>query len=246
MKKITWLHEEKLKKQKQKVKIRKLSLHDLQSILTLQQFVIQSLTDKNILSPLSSGEFQYILNGKGIILGAFLHEKLIAFRALLVPLVNDDEHLGLDVGLPKEALKSVIYQEISVVHQEYRGNRLQQILAALIMQELYKQKTNFRYICCTVAPFNIPSLKDKFNQGLEIASLKKKYDGQLRYIFVKDLQGDKHIDKQVTKIIDMGNITAQQEALAQGWRGYDMFEDEARYKVKYRKILDCEKYCQSN
>ena len=49
------------------------------------------------------------------------------------------------------------------------------------MDELQKKMENttmFR----TVAPFNIPSLKDKFAQGMEVAALKEKYSGSMRYV----------------------------------------------------------------
>ena len=45
-----------------------------------------------------------------------------------------------------------------------------------------KENSKYDYVCCTVAPFNIPSLKDKFSQGMEIAALKEKYGGSMRYV----------------------------------------------------------------
>ena len=32
------------------------------------------------------------------------------------------------------------------------------------MDELQKENGKYDYVCCTVAPFNIPSLKDKFSR----------------------------------------------------------------------------------
>ncbi|MGM2835110.1 GNAT family N-acetyltransferase, partial [Bacillus cereus group sp. Bce025] len=134
--------------------------------------------------------FQYILEGNGMMIGAFIDNKLIAFRALLVPPI-DDEHLGLDIGIAESKLHRVIYQEISNVHPNCRGNGMQKILATVIMNELQKDDSKYDYVCCTVAPFNIPSLKDKFAQGMEIAALKEKYGGSMRYVFVKEYRGDK-------------------------------------------------------
>ena len=36
------------------------------------------------------------------------------------------------------------------------------------------KKDDYKYVCATVAPFNIPSLKDKFAQQMEIAAMKWK------------------------------------------------------------------------
>jgi hypothetical protein len=38
---------------------------------------------------------------------------------------------------------------------------------------IQKEDGKYDYVCCTIAPFNIPSLKDKFAQGIEIAALKE-------------------------------------------------------------------------
>jgi hypothetical protein len=115
-----------------------------------------------------------------------------------------------------------------------RGNRLQQTLANLIMQELEKQDQRFTYVACTVAPFNIPSLKDKFKQGMEIASHKIKYVDQLRYIFIKRLDGEGS-GGEISEIarVPMGDVEGQQALLDEGWRGISMEEEDGGYRVLY-------------
>lgn len=84
------------------------------------------------------------------------------------------------------------------------------------MEELQKEDSQYDYVCCTVAPFNIPSLKDKFAQGMEIAALKEKYGGSLRYVFVKELRGDKERDWTDVKHILMSDAGRQQALLSEG------------------------------
>src|SRR5699024_10735289 len=112
--------------------------------------------DSDTLQPLDQSEFEYILKGNGRIIGAFVDKQLIAFRALLVPPLDDEEHLGLALGLENK-LDEIIYQEISVVHPFYRGNQLQQQRATRISKELTKATRSFSYSCATVAPHNIAS-----------------------------------------------------------------------------------------
>src|SRR5690606_19568348 len=131
----------------------KLSENHLHEILSLQEIVYDELKNKEILQKLTEDEFRYIVEGNGLAIGAFVGETLIGVRALLVPPI-DEEHLGLAVGLKKEELEKVIYQEISFIHPSYRGNRLQQLLAKLIMETLNESDHSYRYVCCTVAPFN--------------------------------------------------------------------------------------------
>ena len=78
----------------------RLTIHHLSEILTLQRKVIASLATKTFLQPLKEEEFNYILNGKGQMIGAYYKEQLIAFRAMLEPEL-DEEHLGKDAGLAK-------------------------------------------------------------------------------------------------------------------------------------------------
>lgn len=108
----------------------------IEQILQLQQKVIHALPDKKVLQPLAKEEFLNILRGNGKMVGAWVKEQLIAFRALLIPPENDPEHLGLDAGVTD--LSTVIYQEISNVDPMYRGNKLQQKLAQILMEQLKK------------------------------------------------------------------------------------------------------------
>ncbi len=81
-------------------------------------------------------------------------------------------------------------------------------------------KTKFRYICATVAPFNIASLKDKFAHGLEIVSLKVKYGNMLRYILLKDLSRVSSESSTLeSRYIPMANTEEQQQLLENGWIG---------------------------
>lgn len=209
-----------------------LTLENIEQILSLQNVVVEALEDKSRLQPLSLEEFQYILEGNGMMIGAFIENKLIAFRALLVPPI-DEEHLGLDIGIPESELHHVIYQEISNVHPNSRGNGMQKILATVIMDELQKEDSKYDYVCCTVAPFNIPSLKDKFAQGMEIAALKKKYGGSMRYVFVKELRGDKEGNWTDVKSVPMSDAGGQQALLSEGYRGYEMEKVDGDFVVKF-------------
>ena len=85
------------------------------------------------------------------------------------------------------------------------------------MAEKFKEN-NYAFVVANVSPFNIPSLKDKFSHGLEIAALKFKYGGMLRYIFVKDLKLDSEF-AQRDQLIPMGNTEKQKAVLDLGWRG---------------------------
>ena len=201
-------------------------------LITLQQEVVDALQDKAILQPLDIEELSFILSGNGLMIGVFVEGKLIAFRALLEPMI-DEEHLGYDIGLKTEAeLRKVLYQEISNVHPDYRGYGLQRKMADIIMQQVDESK--FNTICATVMPGNIASLKDKFSQHMHIAALKLKYAGKLRYVFMKSLPY-KGYEWSEEQFIPMENTEAQQQLLKSGFIGISMRADGPDWLIQYVK-----------
>ena len=217
---------------KKPYEVRLLNIKDLNSILTLQNEVYENLINKSNLEKLTKEEYNFILSGNGLIIGIYVENKLIALRALLDPR-NDPKHLGLIIGLSKQELDKVIYQEISFVHPGYQGNNLQKIMANLIMKELNKKSHSYNYVCATVAPDNIPSLKDKFSQGMEIRAFVTIYDEKQRYVFVKELierESKTEIIKEVK--IELANKSKVKRYLDLNWAGIKLLQENNQYFIK--------------
>lgn len=211
--------------------VRLLGLADLPLIDSLQQEVCTALADPNILQPLSEDELVNILGGNGLMVGAFTGERLIAFRALLQPEADEEEHLGLDVGASD--LSRVLYQEISNVHPDFRGFGLQKVLARIVMEQVDVER--FDWVCATVMPYNIASLKDKFAQSMYVYALKLKYGGKLRYVFGKQLNGDVSMVGESAAFVSMGDTKVQQQLLKDGYIGISMQAAGDDWIVEYRK-----------
>ncbi|PIC70562.1 N-acetyltransferase [Sporosarcina sp. P16b] len=204
----------------------------LPKVLALQERIIAVLEQPEFLQPLTDEEFEYILRGNGMMVGAFVDDRLVAFRAMLDP-GEDDEHLGIDVGVLQNELSSVLYSEISGVDPDYRGHGLQTTLGKWLMEHV--ERDRYRYICTTVAPFNIPSLKDKFSLGLRIKGLNVKYGNKLRYILFMDLQKPFPKTTSQQKSVLMGNTEQQQKLLKEGWIGEFIEKKESHWYVLYVK-----------
>jgi hypothetical protein len=218
--------------------IRQLSVTHLGEILSLQRKVIATLATKTFLQPLNEEEFLLILNGKGLLFGAYHKNQLIAFRAMLEPKL-DEEHLGKDAGIPQSEWPFVLYSEISNVHPDYRGNGLQLLLGELLLEEV--EGKHFSYICSTVAPFNIASLKDKFVLGMHIVALKEKYGNLIRYIFMKKLaQTSAEVQVQEKCSIPMANTEEQQQLLQDRWIGVGIEKIDDQWFVHFEKRTNCE------
>ena len=209
---------------------RKLTEADLNIIQAVQADVCAALENPAILQPLSDAELLNILRGNGLMIGVFVSERLVAFRALLKPMVDEDEHLGADVGA--DDFTRVLYQEISNVHPDFRGHGLQKRMAGWIMDEI--DIAQFDWICATVMPYNIASLKDKFAQGMYVHALKLKYGGKLRYVFGKDLRGPRQFTHDSVHVL-MGDTEKQQQLLAEGYVGIAMEPVDGDWLVVYKK-----------
>jgi len=211
----------------------KLTTKYLPEVLALQEVVMESLEVQDQLQPLSEEEFLFILNGNGMLLGAFVDQKLIAFRAVVVPII-DEHHLGYDLGLVEESdLKRIMYQEISNVHPLYRGYGLQKTLAKIIMEQIDTSK--FDFICTTVMPYNIASLKDKFVQGFYIVAIRTIYGGKLRYVLALDLQKDPLFEGECIEL-SMGDIDGQEILLKRGYVGVSMKLVDEDWYVEYKQL----------
>jgi hypothetical protein len=227
------MREKHLLKNGREITIRRLEADQLVEILTLQRKVIESLSTGSFLQPLTEEEVSYILNGKGLMIGAYYHEQLIAFRAMLEPEL-DEEHLGKDAGLARNEWPLVLYSEISNVDPDFQGNGLQVLLGEILMKEVDSQR--FHFICTTVAPFNIASLKDKFAHGMQIVALKVKYGDMLRYILMKDLTVPlKDQDTSECCIVLMADTEQQQQYLADGWMGTGIQQVDNQWVVRFEK-----------
>lgn len=211
--------------------VRHLTIEDLKLVEELQQKVWEALPVRSVLEPLSTTEYEYILNDDGLMIGVFAYDELIAFRALVCPEV-DEEHLGYDCGIPEEKFPRVLYQEISNVSPQYRGYNLQKKMAQWIMEEIDLQR--YHYVCSTVQPLNIPSLKDKFSQNLIVKALKIKYVDKLRYVFFKDLQNPQ-VQYEEQQVILMSDTEGQQVLLKNGYVGTSMKLVDEEWYVVYER-----------
>ncbi|MDY0394992.1 hypothetical protein RWE15_11815 [Virgibacillus halophilus] len=213
--------------------IRYITENDVPALLELQEKVSQSLAISAHLQPLSTAEFSYILSEHGMIAGVFLEEKLIGFRAMLIPEI-DEEHLGLDCGISTEELPRVMYSEISCIDPEYRGNHLQTTMGRLLFRLVDRER--FHYVCATAAPLNIPSIKDKLKLDMKIVGLKEKYDGKLRYILLKELTDSEQAETVKDQVLaEMADIPGQQKLLLDGYLGVSIIQKNSTWYVCYQK-----------
>jgi GNAT superfamily N-acetyltransferase len=97
----------------------------------------------------------------------------------------DEYNYGYDLNFSKEELLKVIHMDTAVVHPDYRGNKLQQRLMAMIEEEL-KVRFPGGILLTTVHPENLYSLYNVQSLGYTVAKRLPKY-GSERFILRKDM-----------------------------------------------------------
>lgn len=217
----------------EKLHFLKLEAQHSEAFERLQHYVYDQLEHKEQLSTLSHDEIYNILAGNGMIVGVFTEERLIAARALLVPDVDEDEHLGKDAGLSRDQLKEVIYQEISLVEPNYRGQRLQQQMGEWLNLRLREADQPYQFICATVAPTNLPSMVDKLKQGMEIVAIKEKYGGKLRYIFIKNIKNPSPSFYKTSNNVRLDDLEKQKNLIRLGYKGFSLKRENDTYFMVY-------------
>lgn len=174
------------KKDGKKVKaiIKLLDISYLSKILELQKKIYDLLENKEFYFCSSSEELEMILNVRGKILGCVIEEtnELVAI-GVYARFGYDEKNYGYDLEIKGQELLNVANFESTIVHPDYRGNKLQKILVEKL-EELAKAD-DIKWICATAAPDNKHSVDNIKSLGFEIVDEKLKYGGLRRYVFVK-------------------------------------------------------------
>ncbi len=163
---------------------------EIPEVLKLQDYIYEQIKRKEIFVRDTEEDLVEALNDKGIIFGIYTNEgRLAAYRFINVP-GESSNNMGNDVYLPKSEFHKVVHLETTVVHPDFRGLGLQKL--TLDYATKWSIANGYRYLFCTVSPYNPISLNNIMGGELKVRNLKKKYatkehDGYLRYILFRDL-----------------------------------------------------------
>jgi len=200
---------------------------NIDEMMELQERIVRNLKNPETFV-MDSREF--ILNsvlekGKGLAIGVYAGNKLIAFRTVSLP-GNTEANMGKELNIPEEELEHVAHLESTVVDLEYRGNKLQAKMMKRTFKILYK--LGYYHILCTVSPFNYPSLKNVIDAGLVVKALNQRsgqYGGKWRFLLARDLR--EITPKEYTLSMEVKNyaLEKQQMLLNKGFEGFLLSRD---------------------
>ncbi|MGL4760734.1 MAG: GNAT family N-acetyltransferase [Sarcina sp.] len=164
-----------------KASLLKLSMSDLDDIVGLQDFIIDGIVDKQIFARTSREEFISFFEGNSCLLGLRVEEtgKLVALGVYLNN-GSSEENYGYDLEYSKEDILKTGQVEITIVHPDFRGNRLQGVLCKRLIE--VSKENGDKYLTATVSPYNKHSLNNFFKLDFKNKKEKLKYGGVLRCI----------------------------------------------------------------
>jgi len=112
--------------QKKEKEYQMLMLDDskLDDVMKLQDLIYSNLRDKDIFATDTKEDYLKDMKQGGFVLGVYVDNELISYRYVSFPGLTE-KNLGLDLGMPPEVLLHSANLETTVVHPDFRGNKLQ-------------------------------------------------------------------------------------------------------------------------
>lgn len=193
----------------------------ISQILTLQDVVMETLTDKESYYRESIDFFQETLKEESS-LGVFMQDKLIGYNLVSFPGMKA-YNLGLDAGLHDMDLLKVVHWGPAAIHPAFQR---QGLLKNIITRQLHNLiNKEYEHIFLTVAPRNYPSLRFVLQQGFLIKQLKIKYGNLLRYVLHLNIK--QRIPSPVCRVgVSGADLDSQQFMLNLGFYGYAVREGQ--------------------
>lgn len=167
----------------------------------------------------------------GRILGLFANAELIGYGVLGLPKA-DEESFADQFGLTAEQRAAVATIDGSGILPRWRGNGLQRQLVAARIQAA--GAAGRRIAVSTVAPGNLPSLRNLLAEGLTIRAVRPAFGG-LRFMMRRDLDWP---PKPATegRWIALSDTSEAKAALMAGYQGWSLSEAAARPRIWYAMV----------
>ena len=220
-------------------------------MLALQEEVCRCLESSDLYFPLTAAEMQEMVDGDSLSFGAQLGAKLIGFFGVVF-LQDAPDNVGIDLGLPQQDLSQIAYFKAVNVLPEYRGAGVQKMLTRALFDALGAQappglpgatskfdivvNRGYSWLCATVSPRNLASLKSFLDSGFVIAGLKPKYRGHMRCLMIRK----PHLETQHVlnkKTVDLHHYDAQKELLRRGWVGVGLQTSRNTPQIQYIQTI---------
>lgn len=184
------------------VQIVRLEQLRLSELMDVQKIVCDHLPTPELYFPVSEPEMLELLGPDAICFGAQHDGQLVGFFGVLF-MGDRPGNVGEDLGLAAQELPLVAYFKAVNVLPDYRGIGLQERMTKALFAEMGVGGSSatdvdsahptpkapgvppFKWLCSTVSPLNVSSLKIFLDHGFWVAGLKPKYLGYQRCLLLR-------------------------------------------------------------
>ena len=211
---------------------------ELEIVLALQEYIYERIPNKEIFVKDTVEDFLEAFENNGRIFGIYTNEgRLIAYRFITVP-GESSKNMGNDLYLPHSEFHKVVHLETTVVHPDFRGMGLQRLTLDYAIK--WTIANGYRYLFCTVSPYNPVSLYNIMSGGLKIKALKMKYGndehpGYLRYVLFRDLSVSCAECWPEFTMMPILDIEGQQKMIDKGYTGHHYLKNTQ--SIAYAKCI---------
>jgi GNAT superfamily N-acetyltransferase len=198
---------------------RMLGAADVDDVIALHHVACLGVP-REVLARESDAFFAAHVERIGRILGLYAEGKLIAYGVLGLP-GSHDASFADELGLPAAVRARAANIDGVSVTPEWRGNGLHQLLIAWRLQ--WAVGAGRTVALSTVAPANLPSLRNLLAEGLTIRAIRQKFGGT-RYIVRRDLDRPRPEIPRRGRWIPVKDLETQSAALERGDLGWTLRE----------------------
>lgn len=209
--------------------VRVLGVEHLDRLVELQQ-----TWKGEYLRAVSEEEFLSLLTGDGLVLGASASDRLVAFAAAWFP-GPDPHNYGRQYGLPEAELPRAAHFRAAVVHPDYRGHHLLQLLLEQILDLVPAER--IRYWFALAMPENTASCTSVFRLGMTVFHIGPGRDGRTRYWFGLDRHRRLELDSATRCTVPVARLEEQVRLLETGYRGCGLISEPGGHALILQKSL---------
>jgi len=232
------------------LRISRVSEDRAEEMMALQQVVCDQLALPELYFPLTLEEMQEMLGPDGLCMGVEDGRRLVGFFGIVF-MGDRPDNVGKDLGLPSQELPLVAYFKAVNVLPSHRAMGLQKKLTQALFEVMEVELPGrqdatqagagaaspgsvpaFKWMCSTVSPQNIASLKSFIDCGFVIEGLKPKYRGYMRFLMYRRRQCIFREPIETTAVA-LDDYARQTELLAQGWVGVRLDGSHNNFRIHY-------------
>ena len=216
--------------------VRMLDASYLSQMIDLQQYIMDTLENKDFYVPDPPDYLARNLGQEGFTIGVIVDGELIAYRVVVFP-KGKEGNFGHDIFLPDSELSHVAQFDGVVVKPEFRRNALAMRLNEHALTLIDRSK--YYHLCVTVAPNNYSNVKSLLNTGMVVKHLKSKFGGKLRFVMYKNLVTQMRWSLEDFVELLVNDIGSQREFLMKrGYVGTRMSVTDGEYYLRYNRLLE--------